>query len=262
MTLFCAALLALLYGSGGAAAADDAGPSVCPLPDGPAERVEALGLDENGLLRLQDGRRIRLAGLDAGSLRTGPLSGDLTFRPTGLPDRHGFGAGDLRADGLPEGEASVALRLVRAGAARVRPRPGEGACFAALLTAEARARQAGLGLWADPRYAILDASDEAAVARWLGRYAIVQGRIRHVGTVRERIYLDFGRVWRTDVTATLAMRDLGRFRAAGIVPDRLEGRLVRLRGTPIEAGGPSLAISEPAALEVLDERAAAGLARP
>lgn len=254
----CAAALAiasLTLLTGASAGAAPAQSGRCDFPAGPAETVGSLRR-EGGLLVLVDGRVVRLAGLDAASLRLPAslegLPGPWNMVVVAAADRHG-----ILPVWLADQAGSLAERLVEAGAARVRPRPGEPACFQTLLVEEARARQASLGLWRDPGYAVADASDGVAVGRLLGRFSILQGRVRHVGTSRELIFVDFGPVWRTDVTLIVPARDQARFFAAGLDIQRLTGRPVRVRGVVTERGGPALLVSEPAAIELLDDVAPA-----
>jgi hypothetical protein len=215
--------------------------------DGEAVAIDALLPD--GRLRLADGRTLRLAGLDLGSLRLAPLQGrEAALVLSGEPDRHGDLRGDLYVEGV-----SLAESTIREGRGRVRPAPGDGACYATLLRAEEEARSGGLGLWSEPRYAVSDASDPAAVARQEGRFTIVSGRVRHVGTARDRVWIDFGDLWLRDVTLVVPEKERSRFVAAGMEPEALEGRIVRARGVVTLRGGPRIDVTEPAAIERVPE---------
>ncbi len=63
-------------------------------------------------------------------------------------------------------------------------------CAAERLRIEDEARSQGLGLWADPRYAVVDAADAEALRRNGGRLVVIEGRVRRVGFGRSRLYLD------------------------------------------------------------------------
>ena len=203
----------------------------------------------DGRLRLADGRIVRLAGLDLGSLvLVEPRAGDATLLAPVAADRHGDWRGDLVVEGPPWSEGAVAE-----GSARVRPGPGDEAGYGALLAAEAKARAAGLGLWADPGYAIIDASDPVAVARQEGRFTIMSGRVRHVGTTRDQVWIDFGDQWRSDVTVVVPRTERSRFVAAGLDAEALEGRSVRVRGVVTLREGPRIEVTEPAAIERLPD---------
>jgi hypothetical protein len=225
----------------------------CALDARQGETVRVKAMLDERRIALEDGRTIRLAGLDLPlglpATDLGALIGrDVVLVALGGTDRHGDLRGDLYVEGLSLAEAALA-----AGRARVRPAPGDGACWATLLGAEDRARRGGLGLWGEPRYAVLDASDPVAVARQEGKFAIVSGRIRHVGTSRDRVWIDFGDMWRTDVTLVLPEEERSRFVAAGVDPEALEGRVVRARGIVAMRDGPRIDVTEPAALERLPD---------
>jgi hypothetical protein len=72
--------------------------------------------------------------------------------------------------------------------------------------------------------------------------------------VRGRLYLDFGRVWKNDVTATIEGKAKALFAAAGIDPLALKGRRVRIRGWLTSRDGPVVALGSPEQIEVLDRQ--------
>ncbi|MDB5640684.1 MAG: uncharacterized protein JWN07_1, partial [Hyphomicrobiales bacterium] len=124
-------------------------------------------------IELVDGRWLALAGLAPfGSSRAGAarfeaaraalesrLSGANLSAPTPLPleDRWGRITGQLHAGG-----DHLGLWLAGAGLARVAP-GADDPCGRILLLAEAKARQAKLGLWADPYYSVLAAENVVAL---------------------------------------------------------------------------------------------------
>jgi len=221
----------------------------CGVDAAQGEDVVIAGATTFGAFAMVDGRVVRLAGLDPASLRAPAIEGEeATLIAAPRPDRHGALRGDLIVDGT-----SLSERLVADGSARVRPAPGDIACYARLLGAENAARQSRLGLWGEQRYAVLDASDADAVGRAPERFAILSGRIQHVGVGADRIFMDFGTVWKTDVTVVIAKRDRERFVAAGLAPESLDRRLVRVRGVLTQRNGPLIEVTEPAAIEALDE---------
>ena len=213
---------------------------------GEGETVIVAGRSGEAMLALADGRKVRLAGLDPTSLRLpADLEGvEATLLSPGPPDRNGAIRSDLLVDA-----SSVSQRLLAEGRARVRPAPGEAACFARLYAAEAGAIRLGLGLWGEPGYAIVDAADPDAVSRHTDRFAVVMGRVRHVGVAERSIFIDFGEAWKTDVTLTIRVRDRSRFARAGLLPEALKGQVIRARGVVTMRAGPAIEIREPAAIE-------------
>ncbi|MGC2857255.1 thermonuclease family protein [Novispirillum sp. DQ9] len=216
-------------------------------------RGRVVAAEEGGVLRLDDGRRVRLALLEDGpALRaaTAPLAEGAEVAlhwPEHRRDRHGrLVAHVVRADGLWVQEA-----LVGAGAARVMTFADERAEAAALLAAEDAARRAGRGLWADPATAPLAAADVAAVAAARGRPVLVEGVVAGAAVVRGRLYLNFGADWRSDVTVSIAATALKTFPAAARAPEHWRGARVRARGWVRSYNGPLLEIDHPEALERL-----------
>src|SRR3984893_14758880 len=70
----------------------------------------------------------------------------------------------------------VAPSLIPTNLARYEPSAAARPCRTALLAAEAGARASGLGLWADPYYAIIAAADRLSFAEKAGSSVIVEGR--------------------------------------------------------------------------------------
>jgi hypothetical protein len=209
------------------------------------ESVTISGTREDNRLTLADGRLVQIAGLDLASLRLPQLAGkDATLVAAGTADRHGA----LRAGLYVEGE-DLALRLAGEGRARIRPAPEDEACYGQLMTAEDNARKAGLGLWADPGYAVADASTPESVSHYADAFAILTGRVQHIGMTKATVWIDFGRVWRDDVTLAVPRRQWPRFEAAGLTQAALAGNVIRARGVVTMRDGPRIDITEPAAIE-------------
>ena len=91
------------------------------------------------------------------------------------------------------------------------------------------------------------------LADFVQSFQIVEGRVKETGERKRRVYLDFGEVWKHDLTAIIAGRDRKRFEAAGIDLLKLKGRKVRLRGWVERWNGPLLRLSEPEQIEFLDK---------
>lgn len=239
-------LAAAVFAAGTTIARADCSPDAAA-----AETVTIAAQEGDNRLRLADGRLVQLTGLDAASLRLPPLAGrEATLYAPGPADRHGAVHAGFILDG-----ADLAEDLVRAGKGIVRPHPGEQACFADLLGLEERSRQDGLGLWREPEYAVADAAAAEAVSRRADRFVILAGKVEHVGETKDAVWIDFGKIWRTDVTIVVSRKLWPRFEAAGLTAERIRGRTIRARGVVTLRGGPRLDISEPAAIEILDAAA-------
>lgn len=245
------------------------------LSEGPTGIVTAVA--DGGTLTLDSGIAVRLAGIDApapanarGTVPAEPLAdaaaaalGALVLGKTvslGLDDEETDRYGRMEAqvflgeDGAADGSGWVQLQLVDTGMARAQATPGGRRCAAELMAAEASARLHGLGIWGNPYYSVRDAQNPAALEGDTGRFELIEGKVEGVGDARGTVYIDFGRTWKTDVTATIAGRARPLFAAAGIDPQALQGHRVRIRGWVENRDGPLIALTLPEQIEVLDAK--------
>ncbi len=236
--------------------------AACGVAAGTAKVAEVV---ERLEIRLDDGRLVRLAGLDLPvSARGEPetaaearafLASRLAGREVGLaafaakPDRWGRILADLSLAEPVGGAASVASLLLSQGFARVRPEFETRGCVGERLAAERKARQSGLGLWSDPDYSVLEAADVEGLAEWDGRFVLVEGVVRRVGVGRSRLYLDFG--GRDGFTVLVARKSQSAFQSAGVPLSALAGEKIRVRGVLDDRFGPRLEITEPLMVERL-----------
>lgn len=248
--------------------------SADPCRIGVAESVQAASVGARLEVTLADGRLVRLAGLEAtypagaDLARLEAARADLSDWTLGAPlemiglragaDRWGRSGGRLflaGADGLP----SLAQALVEAGHSRVDPAGEARPCIAALYSAEARARAARRGIWADPAFAVLEATaPETFVAR-IGEIVLVQGKVASFGASRGRTYLNLGAGGRGAPYVSLSRAQLQVFERAGQSPAALVGRTIRVRGLLDMRPGPRIQIAGPDSVEVVD---AAPIRRP
>ena len=252
------ALLACVLAASGAAAQEQQQPA-CAWQDAGTGTVRAV-LDGR-TVALTDGREVRLAGIETpdvaalAAASTIALEAMLGNREVALKrlgedqDRHGR----LLAHAFVDGR-SAQQTLLAAGHARVAARVGDAACARQLLSAEQAARTAALGLWSEPAYAPRQAGDPAAVLTERGRFILVEGKVVSVRESGGTIYVNFGRRWSEDFTATLLKRHERSFAAAGLDLKKLSGRAVRLRGVVEERGGPWIELTRPEQVEVLSGR--------
>jgi endonuclease YncB( thermonuclease family) len=151
-----------------------------------------------------------------------------------------------------ERETSLAREMLARGQAVLAPRPGEAACLRDLKAAERSARLARLGLWGDPRYDVKQAENPAEVLAVRGRFTLVEGKVASVRESGGTIYVNFGRRWTEDFTVTISKRNERLFVAAGLAPQRLQGRRVQIRGVVEERGGPWIEATRPEQIELVD----------
>lgn len=239
-----------------------------------ADGLRVSAVLDGDTLELEDGRRVRLAGIEAAKPprhanpadgRVWPLAEAATAALADLAlgrrvalhgpapiDRHGLLLAHLvREDGL-----WLQSALLVRGLARVHTRPDARAYAAELLAGEEAARNAGRGLWRSRVYAVRDAADADGLSRDRDSYQLVEGVVLAVSKSGGETWLDFGADWRSDVTIHIgrgAMREVTR---AGIDPLSYEGRRVRVRGWITLRNGPMIEITHPEQIERLEREAA------
>ena len=259
-----AALIAAVPVSGAARGCDG-------LDDGPSGVVTKV-LDGN-TLELDSGITVRLLGAQAphpAGSRAGAVAEPLADAAkaalsrlvlnqnvrlgldTEETDRYGHMEAQVFID-APDG-TWVDEAMIAAGMARVVVPVKDQRCMGELIAAEGIARANGLGIWGDPYYSVRDAADPAALLGRAGHYELIEGEVVGTGEARNRLYLDFGRVWKDDVTATIDQKARGLFTTAGIDPLSLKGSRVRIRGWVESHDGPSIELDSPEQIEVLGSK--------
>ena len=219
----------------------------CGGMNGKGRIVEAT---ERGELKLEDGRTLRLAGIDAPSpeLWFDRIAEQWAARDLQLailapvPDRWGRWLADLQANE----RSSLSDDLLAAGLARVKPEFETRNCEEARLAIERGAREARLGLWAAAG-AILPASDAAALIEADGRFVVVEGVVRRVGVGRSRVYLDFG--GQGGFTVVALRKAEAAFQRRGQNLSALSGQSVRVRGVVDGRFGPRIELADPLMIE-------------
>jgi endonuclease YncB( thermonuclease family) len=208
---------------------------------------------------LDDGREVHLAAVNVPSL---PVAGDSEAAPGGraakaaLSSLVGGAQVALRAAGSQSdrygrivayvevlrgtSQRSAEAEMISAGLARVGDDAGSETCAAELLRREDAARQAKLGLWADPYYAPIRADNPADILAQRGRFTLVEGKVVSVHASGAILYVNFGRKWSQDFAATVRKRNERNFAAVGLDLQGLAGRSVLVRGwIEAHAGNPS-----------------------
>jgi hypothetical protein len=217
-------------------------------------------------LVLADGKVLTIAGIDppgptpddpaldlsGGKKATAWFAGrDILYRPlSSRADRWGR----IPALAFLSGQkapVSIGEALIEAGLARFIPQPGTSPCRSALLEAEARARSARLGLWTDPYYAVLSATDREAFDEKAATNIIIEGDVRGISEGPYRTNLYFGPRRGYDLSVTILPRNIMLFEAAGLKPSDLDGRKIRVRGLLDLRFGPQIEVSSPDEVELI-----------
>lgn len=245
---------------------------LCPTEGTAPGRV--ISVNERLELTLEDGRQLKVAGIDPP--RPTPANPDLDtkardrlanwlsgqnvmFRssePT--PDRWGrvvavvfVSAPGQNAPG--SARMSIGEAVIDAGLARYEPGAAARPCKGALLAAENGARGSGLGLWADPYYAIIAASDRQSFAEKAGTSVIVEGRVAGVENRGSRVILFFGPRQGWGFSVKILPSNMKAFDATGLGLAGFVGKTVRVRGLLDTHFGPHIEISNPDEVELIEQ---------
>ena len=204
-------------------------------------------------IRLDDGRDIRLAGIEPTSTTKQALIALLAGRDVTLrgsddtPDRYGR-QGALVFIG--ESDIPVQAMLLAEGDAMVSAEITDKECAAALMASEAAARRQKKGSWTDP-LAIKNAESPDDILAGIGRFMVVEGKVLSVRQAGATTYLNFGRSWTRGFAATISKRTLPAFETAGITLKSLENKHIRVRGWVEGNTGPRIDIRLVGQVELL-----------
>jgi endonuclease YncB( thermonuclease family) len=241
----CRALISLgsiMIAAGSTQSATAAGCRFEPQGEG---RVSAI-IDAR-TFRLDDGREVRLAGIEtvtaagradgAAALSALVAGRDVALRGANdAPDRYGRQPAFVFADSA---ETSVQHQLLAQGDALVSGTIADKACAAELAAAEAVARRARRGIWANSAV-IKNAESPGDILTRIGQFSVVEGKVLSVRQAGAVTYINFGRRWTRDFAVTISRRRVPAFEAAGISFKSLENKRIRVRGWVEARGGPRI----------------------
>ena len=243
----------------------------CDLP--PPETAAVASVLDGETLKLADGRTVKLIGAKAPMPPLGWRGDDpwplVDEAKEGLESLASGRAIELRFGGqrtdrhghllaqvfVVTGDSRLWLQeeLVGKGLARVYSLPDNRACVPELLIREREARAKRLGLWAFSAYRIENALDVKRLGRLIHSYQLVEGTVAAVGQGSGRLYLNFAPDWRSDFTISMARKDVAAFASAGLDPNALSGKRLRVRGWLAWRNGPMIEASHPDQIELLPE---------
>jgi endonuclease YncB( thermonuclease family) len=225
--------------------------AIAPTVTGPALAASACSFEAQGegrvsavidarAFRMDDGREVRLAGIETvadGSAALLVAGRNVTLRgETDAPDRYGRQPAFVFVE---QAETSVQSQLLTQGNALVSSAVADKACAAELGAAEAVARRARRGIWADSA-AIKNAESPGDILARIGQFTVVEGKVLSVRQAGATTYVNFGRRWTRDFAVTISRRVMPAFEAAGISLKALENKRIRVRGWIEARGGPRI----------------------
>lgn len=238
------------------------------LKPGPKGRV--VEVTDGDTVLLDNGDKIRLIGMQAPKLPLGrvgfekwPLADEAQaflydfamgedvriYYGGARKDRHGRVLGHMFIDDDKNKWAQRAV--IEAGLARVYSFSDNRHCLDELMVAERQARADRLNIWQHEYYKLRDAHKPQQLEKRQGHYELVEGRIFGVGDTAHRVYLNFGRDWKTDFTAVIDRRAVKHFDEAGIDLNKLDDAFVRIRGWIDINDGPRIDVTHPEQIEIL-----------
>jgi endonuclease YncB( thermonuclease family) len=207
--------------------------------------------------RLEDGREVRLAGIepvvsekaaDSSGLSAIVAGHEVTLRgEDDAPDRYGRQPAFVF---LSASDALVQAILLSRGQALVSATVADKECASVLASAEDAARNAKQGAWADAAV-IKNAESPGDILAGAGRFLVIEGRVRSVRQAGATTYLNFGRNWTQGFAATVSRRMLPVFEGAGIVLKSLENRRIRVRGWVEARNGPRIELLRAGQIELI-----------
>lgn len=213
----------------------------CSFEPQGAGRVSAI--IDGRTFRLDDGREVRLAGLEFPTASSGreALATLIAGREVTLhgdsdtPDRYGRQPAFVFVD---QGNL-VQQALLAEGAALVSAEVAEPPCADLLRTAEAVARKGRRGIWGGSAV-IKNAESPGDILTRVGQFTVVEGRVRSIRQAGTITYVNFGRRWTQDFAVTISRRMMAAFEGAGISLKSLETRQIRVRGWVELRNGPRI----------------------
>jgi len=273
--VLCGLIIPAFAPDSGYAGSRSGAPAVnCPLEQGRSGRVARI-IDGDTLV-LTDGLVVRLIGAMAPKMPPGAAGVEahpLAERSVAALEAMTAGRavqlyfGGRRSDRYGRALAHLFVvaadapvwvqeKLIDAGLARAYSFEDNRQCLRHLLTVETAARQGKRGIWARSAYAVRPARPPAALLDLADTFQIVEGEIISAHAVSNRVYLNFGRIWKEDFTGSISERDYAKFREAGFDLVALEGRKVRIRGWIERRGGPMIVLTHPEQLEYAGDESA------
>ena len=240
----------------GATALTATGPALAgPCSFEPQGEGRVSAIIDARTFRMDDGREVRLAGIETPADGSAALSAlvagrDVSLRgATDAPDRYGRQAAFVFVE---QGAASVQSQLLAQGDALASSTIADKACAAELLGAEAAARRARRGIWAD-RTAIKNAESPGELLGRIGQFTVVEGKVLSVRQAGAVTYINFGRRWTRDFAVTISRRAWPAFEAAGISLKSLENKRIRVRGWIEARPSPRIEAAQAGQIEMAGE---------
>ncbi len=159
-----------------------------------------------------------------------------------LQQRIGIETGEEDRYGRMQIISDVEEKMLQAGVAIIAA--SEGDISASWRSAEAAARQAKRGVWANKD--LLLTPDQAAAH--INEFHVVEGKITRIYEAKTATYLNFGKDWHTDFSITIPAKL--RRSMKDVLVGLHEGSFVRVRGGIYDENGPMIKLTHADTLEI------------
>jgi endonuclease YncB( thermonuclease family) len=253
----CRAALALCTVSLSLLAANAAVAAACnTTPQGEGRVSEII---DARTLRLDDGREVRLAGIEPVAVAADRVQGTsalaalafghevMLYGPDDAPDRYGRQSAFVFVD---RDEMSIQETLLSRGQALFSGTFAVRGCSTDLAAAETTARRAGRGIWSGSAV-IKNAESPGDILTRVGRFTVVEGKVLSVRQAGATTYVNFGRRWTQDFAVTISRQTQAAFEAAGVPPNFFQNKRIRVRGWVEKRNGPRIEVLQMGQIEVV-----------
>ncbi|WP_306258958.1 hypothetical protein [Pararhizobium sp. IMCC21322] len=253
------------------ATANAAGTDLAECGLKPNEPGTIVAADSTGDLSLQDGRKLKLAGVRIAA-SPNPLA-DLVgqtivpYPAAKGPDRTGFTPAHILLSAETDNQPPVWLqqKLLQQGNAFIYIYPDQISCASALRSSEETARQSGTGIWnldllhptpisipKDTQSFFLGTAGHFDADRAVGHYGIIRGLVLSTGSAGRWRYLNFGRNYTEDFTVRLTANVEKRLSEHGFTLKGLKDRTIEVRGIVQSNGGPLVDVFDTAQIVIME----------
>lgn len=138
--------------------------------------------------------------------------------------------------------------MLKQGFARVQFIPEQEDLAEELYAAENIAIKDNIGLWNSDSVLRIKSPDDVGV----GDYEVVEGTVLKAASMRNNLFLNFGKDWKTDFTVMVSTSLRKKMAHRGLDPQSLSGQKVRVRGWVRDYNGPLIELDTPVHLQIIE----------
>ncbi len=142
-------------------------------------------------------------------------------------------------------------QMLEKGAALVYGLGLDRGCLAEMQLFEKIGERHKRGLWENEKLP-LRAENIENLAKKVGHFVLIQGKVLSVGDRSRRLYLNFGQKWSQDFTISIAKKGKGAFKGDLLRLMNVEQKTVRIRGVLEERQGPLIRLFDESQITIID----------